>query len=179
MHFKRKILSSSCFGLVIICFFFPFIDVKCNDVSLAQVKGIDLVTGSVVHTKDLQLPRVSKDESKEHNFEISDQPIDHNYFAIAALLLATGGLVLSFLIWLKREVLMAVIGFAGGMALLLMRVQIEHSVEGTAGGLGAYVVHLNFVYGYWISMILFFLVGAVNMFDFIEAQQRALVAGES
>ncbi|MBK9636556.1 MAG: hypothetical protein IPO63_01575 [Bacteroidetes bacterium] len=40
-----KMFSPATFGIVIICFFFSFFDLKCNNQVVYSVKGIDLVTG--------------------------------------------------------------------------------------------------------------------------------------
>src|SRR5262245_2738005 len=100
---KEKFLSPSCFGLIILCFFLTFIDIKCNDVQLANVKGIDFVTGSQISSNEISLPPVSKDESKNPDLTFDHQTVDVNYFAVAAFMLAVGGLVLNFLLKIKKE----------------------------------------------------------------------------
>jgi len=168
---KEKFLSPSCFGLVILCFFLPFIDIKCNDVELANVKGIELVTGSQISSSEISLPPVSKDESKNPDLTFDHQSIDINYFAVAAFVLALGGLVLYFLLKIQKELFMGIIGFGGVLSLLLMRVQVDHSIEASTEGMSRYVVHIDYVYGYWLCMIFFLIAGAVNLFAHIEEQQ--------
>ena len=174
MSLKEKFLSPACFGIVIVCFFFPFLDIKCNEVRLAKVKGIELVTGSEIDGNDFHLPKDAKDESKQFDFTTEPQPIEHNYFAIASFLLAIGGLTLSFLMRMKKEIFIGFIGFAGGLSLLLMRIQIDNTLSASAGEMRQYLLHIDYVYGYWFALIFFFLVGAINLFEYIDEQQSAI-----
>lgn len=170
---KTKFISPSGFGLVIVCFFLPFLNLKCNEVNLATVKGIELVTGSRLKLqRNLDLPSIGKEESNQLDLEMEDQNIDRNYFAVAALLLAIGGLVLSFLLFLQKEMIISTIGFGGALALLLMRVQVDSSIEKETDGISNYIIHIDYVYGYWLSIVFFIVVGAYNMSQHIDGLQN-------
>lgn len=45
MHNLRKYLSSSFFGVIVICFFAPFIEVSCNKVKITNPTGWQFLTG--------------------------------------------------------------------------------------------------------------------------------------
>ncbi|MEO6167627.1 MAG: hypothetical protein ABIO46_15895 [Chitinophagales bacterium] len=170
---KTKFISPSGFGAVIICFILPFLNLKCNEVNLATVKGVELVSGSRLKLqRNLDLPSIGKDESKQLDLEMEDQNIDRNYFAVAALLLAIGGLVLSFLLFLQKEMIMSTIGLGGGLALLLMRIQIDSSIEKQTHGVSNYIIHIDYVYGYWLAIVFFLVVGVYNMSQHIDNLQK-------
>src|SRR6187399_336983 len=111
-------VTSASYGVIIILFFLPFVNVKCNHKELQRVKGIELATGYRIGnhlTDSLQqainavdssaaLLQHSGNELKHRN----DAGIDRNNFASAALLLAIGGLVLSFLMQWRREMLQGI-----------------------------------------------------------------------
>ena len=172
MNFEERLLSPSGFGLVMICFFLPFLDLKCNDESFKTLKGIELITGSTI--SNVSLPPVSKDGSKQLSIQPPDQQIERNYFAVAAFLLGLGGLALQFLMRHGKTVFTAVIGFGGGLSLLLMRIQIDNEIQKTTEGLNRYMFRAEYCYGYWIALIAFLIVGASNLFSFIEAKRREI-----
>lgn len=170
---KTKFISPSCFGAVIICFFLPFLNLKCNEVKLASIQGIELVTGSRLNLqRNAELPFADKDEGKAVDIDIDSQKIDRNYFAVAALFLAIGGLVLSFLLFLQKEMICSTIGLGGALALMLMRVQIDSSIEKQTNGIGNYIVHIDYVYGYWLSVVFFLVAGVYNISQHIESLQN-------
>lgn len=96
-----KIPSSVTFVVAILLFFMPFIDIKCNNMSLQQVNGIQLATG-------FQMKNNSSNNSFFNDFKTDevDKTItktttktdkkDPNLFAMVALGLGILGLILSF-----------------------------------------------------------------------------------
>jgi len=176
LNLKERWLSPSCFGIAIVCFFLPFLHLKCNNEELATVTGIQLVTGSAVDREEITLPPVSKDESKRLQLDPGKHPIDRNYFAMAALFLAIGGMVLSFLMRKSKEVFIGLVGFAGGLSLLLMRIQIDNSLQKSVEEMNRYAIRVEYAYGYWLALVAFITAGAVSLLSFIELR-RAEIEG--
>src|ERR1043165_103292 len=118
-------ITPAAYGAIIILFFLPFINVKCNHKELERVKGIELATGFRIGshlTDSLQQAINAADSaaiaSHHSGNEVrhkNDMDIDRNNFATVALLLAVGGFILSFLMQWKREMLQGIIGLAGMM----------------------------------------------------------------
>ena len=50
--FATKIPSSVVLGIAILLFFLPFVDVKCNTMSLQTVSGFELATGFEIKKTD-------------------------------------------------------------------------------------------------------------------------------
>jgi hypothetical protein len=134
------------FGLIVLMFFFSFIDIKCNTVSLGKVKGYELATGYHLGTG-------SGDQSKHQ------QP---NVYAAMALLLAAAGCGLSFLkarpgSWAK--LICGAAGFLSMIVLFLSLKRDEHkanldSVSSTIK------ITIDFQLAFWIALFLF-LFGAI------------------
>jgi hypothetical protein len=159
------------------CLFLPsFSSPEMNDEELATVTGIQLVTGSAVDREEITLPLFSKDESKRLQLDPGKHPIDRNYFAMAALFLAIGGMVLSFLMRKSKEVFHWLVGFAGGLSLLLMRIQIDNSLQKSVEEMNRYAIRVEYAYGYWLALVAFITAGAVSLLSFIELR-RAEIEG--
>lgn len=173
MLLKSKFISPSCFGVVIVCFLLPFLNVKCNDVNLATVKGMDLVTGSHLEVNNLDLPSATKDESKQVDLDVNAEKIERNYFAVAALALAICGIVLSFLLVMQREMLLGLTGIGGALSLMLMRIQIDNSIQKQTNGISKYVIHIDYVIGYWLAIVFFLAAGLFNIFQYMERMKIA------
>lgn len=99
--FGTKIPSSVAFVIGILLFFMPFVDIKCNNMSLQQVNGIQLATGFKMKNNssnnslfnDFKTDEV--DETITKTTTKTDEK-DPNLFAMVALGLGVLGLILSF-----------------------------------------------------------------------------------
>ncbi|MBK9730732.1 MAG: hypothetical protein IPO83_05535 [Chitinophagaceae bacterium] len=175
---QSKYISSASFGMAIICFFLPFMNVKCNEKNLATISGIELVTGSKLNIQQNadQSNELNSTESHEET-EIQDQTINRNYFAVAAWVLAISGLVLSFLFFLQKEMILSAVGLGGALSLMLMRIQLDSSLEKQSGGISNYLLHIDYVFGYWLAIVCFLAGGLSNMLQHIDALRNDLEKG--
>jgi hypothetical protein len=99
--FGTKIPSSVAFAIAILLFFLPFIDIKCNNMSLQQVSGFQLATGFQMKNKSSDSPLFNDFKSNEADQQITKSTTgtdkkDPNLFAMVALGLGVLGLLLSF-----------------------------------------------------------------------------------
>ena len=96
--FGTKIPSSVAFGIGVLLFFMPFIDIRCNNMTLQKVTGVQLATG-------FEVKGPGSDNSLVGSFEKMDRDDsrlarkggknDPNMLALVALALGSIGLVLS------------------------------------------------------------------------------------
>ena len=99
--FGTKVPSTVAFAVGILLFFMPFVDIKCNNMSLQQVKGFELATGFQMKKSSSNNPYLDDIKSDRVDSEItkattkSDKK-DPNLFAMVALGLGVLGLLLSF-----------------------------------------------------------------------------------
>jgi hypothetical protein len=98
--FGSKVPSVTGFAIGLLLFLMPFIDIKCNGVSLQQVKGFELATGFEMK-KSSTNPYLDDVKTEGVDNEIkkattgSDKK-EANLFAMVALGLGVLGLILSF-----------------------------------------------------------------------------------
>jgi len=99
--FGTRIPSTVAFAVGILLFFMPFVDIKCNNMSLQQVSGFQLATGFQIKNKssdnsflnDLKTPEADQQITKATTKTDKKDP---NLYALVALGLGVLGLLLSF-----------------------------------------------------------------------------------
>lgn len=99
--FGSKIPSAIAFIVAVLLFFMPFVDIKCNNMSLQQVSGIQLATGFKMknsssdnsYLNDIKSETVDKNITKAAT---NTDKKDPNLYALIALGLGVLGLILSF-----------------------------------------------------------------------------------
>jgi multidrug transporter EmrE-like cation transporter len=99
--FGTKIPSSVAFIVAVLLFFMPFADIKCNNMSLQQVSGIQLATGFKMknNSSDNSFLNDIKSETVDQGITKATTKTDKkepNMYALIALGLAVLGLALSF-----------------------------------------------------------------------------------
>jgi hypothetical protein len=100
--FGTKIPSTVAFGVAILLFFLPFIDIKCGGMSIQTVSGVQLATGFKMKNNssdnsflnDMKTDEVDKTVTKATTKSDDKDP---NMYALVALGLGVVGLLLSFL----------------------------------------------------------------------------------
>lgn len=99
--FGTKIPSTIAFGVATLLFLMPFVDIKCNNMSLQQVSGIQLATGFKMknnssdnsYLNDVKTDKVDKEITKATT---DTDKKEQNLYALIALGLGILGLLLSF-----------------------------------------------------------------------------------
>lgn len=99
--FVSKTPSTVAFAVAVLLFLMPFIDIKCNNMSLQQVRGFELATGfemkknssSNSYLDDIKTDKVDDEITKATTNTGKKDP---NLFAMIALGLGVLGLILTF-----------------------------------------------------------------------------------
>lgn len=99
--FGTKIPSVVAFGMGVLLFFLPFIDIKCNGTSLQQVNGIQLATGFQMKNSSSDNPFLNDEKTDVSDKSITKESAktdkkDPNPYAMVALGLGVIGLLLAF-----------------------------------------------------------------------------------
>jgi hypothetical protein len=169
---KKRSIIPVAFALVIIFFFFGFVDFKCNSVKVASLSGINLVTGTHVKTPSDDLLNDNAFNSLIDNRNLprnEGQKVEPNFWAILALLMAIGGLA-AFYKKIKKESLAgAAAGAIGFISLLILRSAIRNKVGEQAGGIQ---VDVDFLLSYWASLLAFFAAGGLS---YLRLKQEKLI----
>jgi hypothetical protein len=132
--FGTKIPSSIAFIVALLIFFMPFVDIKCNNMSLQQVSGIQLATGFKMknnssdnsYLNDIKSETVDKGITKATTKTDKKEP---NMYALIALGLGILGLALSFT---KTKVAIGgamVTGIASAGALIGMMLDLKKKAK--------------------------------------------------
>ena len=122
-------LSSIPFLLGVLLFLAPFIDIRCNNVSLQQVSGISLATGFEVRTNN--------ENSLFNNFKVKDDDLsfknggkrEGNLYALLALIIGLAGAVVLLLKFKSREILGIIAGIGSAAALIGLMIDIRSQVK--------------------------------------------------
>ncbi len=129
-----KIPSSVAFVVGVLLFFMPFIDIKCNNMSLQQVSGFQLATGFQMKNsspdKSLfkDMPTDKTDKSITKSTTKTDKK-DSNMYALIAMGLGILGLLLSFTNAKAALGGAMVTGIASAGALIGMMLDIKKKVK--------------------------------------------------
>lgn len=146
----RKI-SSGMFGLMILLFLLPWNSISCNNQKFITLTGMDLATG-----KELSGGLYGTQKIIEGK-------------ATAALIVAVVGLLVCFLLKKKLvNIVQSVCGWLGGILLCLLKGKINQ--EALTQGAGMLIV--NYHFGFWASLLLFFAVGIANTLYFLDILKK-------
>jgi hypothetical protein len=97
LMFETKIPSAVTFGIGVLLFFMPFVDIKCNNMILQNVSGVQLATGFQVDSpgEDNSIfGDMDKNDAEESEIKMA-KTSSPNAFALAALVLAVLTFVLA------------------------------------------------------------------------------------
>ena len=148
--FAKMVMSirPAVFILLIIMFFLPFAEIKCDSTVITEIKGIEFVTG-----KEIKSPSEKKVET--------EKKMDPDIYAIIAFTAAVIGLLLSFISNKFVNILNGLISFTGMVMLLLMKNNLDTQVINSEESFG--LITISYKFGFWIAFALFLAYGLVTL----------------
>jgi hypothetical protein len=173
---KRPVIPIA-FALIIIFFFFGFVDFKCNGVKVASLTGLNLVAGTHVKTaadnfaNDNYLNSI--DNSRINTEQNQGEKVEPNLWAILALLVALGGLAAFYKKIQKESLAGTAAGAIGFVSLLILKSSIKNKISEQSGGMVS--IEIDFLFGYWASLISFFLAGGLS---YLRLKKEKLIESE-
>ena len=130
--FTTKIPSAVTFGVGILLFFMPFIDIRCNSITLQKVTGVELATGFVIKgpgSDNTVVGDFERMDDKKVEAHFREGKNDPNKFALIALAMGVLAFILS-LFDSKRALNGAVITGALAVAALIgAMIDIKRKVQ--------------------------------------------------
>src|SRR5690606_9931579 len=136
------ILPIPSYSVIIICFFLPFLTVKCSNMELASVSGIDLALGVDFKDKVKDGEFAKKmNEYKKYSFDTTEtnkqtnsseeelQKSKPSILLIIPFILAVSGLVISFIKIRSKGVVQLIISLIGFISLIIFGLTIRNSFE--------------------------------------------------
>ena len=153
-----KKFSPGFYGVIILCFFLPFVNLSCSGQKIMSLSGFQLITGSEVKSDGMFGDLSNQGETKEKN-EVDPQPL-----ALLALVAALVGLGLSFVKKKMIALTNVVISALGFIFLILLKINLDGDVELS----GQNVITLDYQLGYWLAVLLFVGSAVIQWFVFKE-----------
>jgi len=157
-----KRLSPAIFGIALICFFLPWVNVSCQGQKVATFSGIHLVTGTTVEQPQMFGPA-------------EERKIGGETLAILVLLSACAGLALSFLKDKKGVMGSAVTGGMGVIFLLFLKSKLDNDILRETGGMS----QLDYGAGFYLALLLFLSAIGVNAYSMAQGKGISLLQGKS
>ena len=130
--FGTKIPASVAFGIGVLLFFMPFIDIKCNNMTLQTVTGAQLATGFEIKgpgSDNSLVGSFEKMDTDDNKINRRGEKREATLFAMAALGLGIIGLVLSFLDKKGGLTGGVITGILGVAALIATLIDIKRKVK--------------------------------------------------
>lgn len=167
-----KKFSPAFYGVIILLFFLPFVNLSCSGQTIMSLTGFQLITGAEYSEANMfgenMFGNTNKSEMK-NNREIESQPL-----ALFAFIMAVAGLIIS----LNKKKLMylicLIISALGAVFLFLLKLNIDSDAE--LGGQG--IIKLEYQAGYWLSLLLFIATAVMFWLTFKERKNVAVVTDE-
>jgi hypothetical protein len=132
--FRKKHTTTVAFGVAVLLFLLPFVEIRCNGMAIAKNTGIGLAVGSDYSLgNDMQTLKNQFDSDPQSKKGGPSKESGKVYaFALIALLLGIGGIALSFT-KIKPGIINTVIGVAAALSLLALMVQLNSDIKEKAG----------------------------------------------
>lgn len=197
---KFRILSDllpiPSYSVIIICFFLPFLTIKCGNTELASVSGFDMIRG--VNMKESMkngdfskmmgekfTESLDQESENESSSEEETKKLAPPIILIIPFLMAINGLVLSFFKIKIKGLLQIIASTAGFVCLTTFGIILLNSEEinalksmdtGELGGLGSGIISISLGTAYYVATLLFLtmpiLLGLKRYFENLDREQQ-------
>jgi hypothetical protein len=156
--FGTKIPSTVSFAVGVLLFFMPFIDIKCNEMSVQTVNGIKLATGFQVKGPGDNNSLFGEMEETGKSNSNKGESKDPNLFALAALALGIAGLLLSSLNNKAGGIGGLITGVLSAAALIGLMVDVKTGLKNeplTGNGSDDVKISVDFTSWFYIALLAF------------------------
>ena len=130
--FGTKIPSSIAFGIGVLLFFMPFLDIKCNTMVLQKVSGVQLATGFQIKSPGSDNTLVGGFENmndRDTKATTKGEKKEPNMLALAALVLGAIGLVFALLNAKTGGTGGIITGILAAVALIATMIDVKSKVK--------------------------------------------------
>jgi len=170
----RYYINSSLFTVLILLFFLPFLEIKCNDSKLASISGYALITAGDMEMEDASMMEYMKN-SEEFSLLDKQRKKQPDVFSLATLILLVLGAVLSLALKKFKEETSVIISITIICILLVFRAIMLDQWEkqmGSVPDMLSYVrLTLNFALGFWLLVLGNSIIVAVNTYYIIQRRK--------
>jgi hypothetical protein len=140
-------VSSGLLGLAVLLFLLPWITVSCSGQKVFTFSGTDLAIG-----KTIEVPQALEAPKKENTRE---------YNATIAFLVGIAGILAGFLMktGLVQKIVLSICGGAGVFSFFLLKSKLDREIVAQGAGM----ITIDYHFGFWVSLLLFFTAGILNI----------------
>jgi predicted histidine transporter YuiF (NhaC family) len=171
----RYYINSSLFAVLLLCFFLPFIEIKCNSNSLGSMSGFSLMTGGDMKMSDASMMDYIKDNEQFKSLT-AQRKKNPDIFTLASALLLFTGAILMLVLKSFREQLSIIISLMVMLILLFFRwfllSQWESQMQGQPDMFSYIKITLNFVTGFWLVITGTAIISALNAWYLIQKKRQ-------
>lgn len=162
---SRKVISPALFGIIVICFFLPWVNVSCQNYKIASISGIEFVTG-----KTLVDPQMFNQKFGMQNFPSKkpskQEKINPQLYVILALICIVAGIILSFVKGRIGSLTTSIAGVAGFILIILQKFKLETELVKQSQGL----IQIDYLLGFYLTLIFLLSAVAVNIYSLIRSE---------
>jgi ABC-type uncharacterized transport system fused permease/ATPase subunit len=173
----RFYLNSGFFAAIILFFFLPFIEIKCNESPLVSMSGFDLATAGDFSLADEGMADYLK-QSEEFK-TLSEKKRHPDPFTIAVLVLSLVGVVINLLLKKGKEIISVSLAAANAGILLIFRyiflTQWDKNMPESSEISGFIKIKAEFTTGFWLAFFASLILIGLNLFFFINYRRDQLV----
>ncbi len=152
-----KKFSPAFYGVIILLFFLPFVNLSCSGQTIMSLSGFQLVTGADYKANNM-FGDTSTSEAK------SDEKIDSQPLALFALLAAVIALAISFVKSRTMFLVNMVLSALGAVFLILLKINMDSDAKLSVQA----VITLDYQFAYWLSIILFIAAAFIQWKNFSD-----------
>jgi hypothetical protein len=157
--FKTKIPSTISFAIGILLFFMPFVDIKCNNMSLQKINGVEFATGFRIKTSDNSLlGNMENMNMGNDRLDNSGKRKEPNIYAMAALGLGILGFLLALLAGRSGGIGGLLTGSLAAISLIALWIDIKKEIKTEITGSNAsngINISVEFMPVFYIAVIVF------------------------
>ena len=158
---QLKKISPAFYGIIILLFFLPFVNLSCSGQTVMSITGFQLITGKDYVDNNMNMFGQMQNNQNSEPKGVEPQPL-----ALLALLAAVAGLALSLIKKKPISLLNLIVSALGVVLLILLKI----SLDGDAQLSGQEMLKLEYKAGYWLSLLIF--AGTAILFWFIFKEKK-------
>ena len=147
------------FGIIILCFLLPFVNVSCSGQKVMSITGVQMLTGTT-----FQEPSLFGEKTKSYNAK--PEPL-----AAIILFIAAFGFLLLLVPSFYFKIWNFILSVAGAALLLILKTKIDGDFTSQGGGLSG--LTLEYDIGFWFSFILFIVIFIVSLVSNSQENKRS------
>ena len=150
----------------VLLFLLPFVNIKCGDTTIREVRGFELATGFKVEDKKTNQNLFGNMGMDQTTTTSKSEKRDPDLFALAALGLGIIGFIIAFLAK-GRSVIAAFVGLLASVALIALMIEIKgdsklnttpkgnNNMDGLNSNLGSDIIRTEFTPWFYFTIIIF------------------------